>query len=222
VTRPASPGSEHREGVIADNLVRNGDAEEGSGGTDTPVTSVQGWQVTEGAPALIGYDFGEGLPGPKDPGPPSRGSRYFAGGTTPRTTLLQDIDLPADGATGSAAVDAGKVRFRAAAWLGGFGEQEDGARLSVEFRDGAGSPVALAVLGPVTATERSSRTGTFERTAEAAVPPGARTARVVLALTQAGGSTNDGYADALSLTLHVSSARTAPDTAPEAVPEGAA
>lgn len=186
--------------------MRNGDAEQGPGGTDEPVATVTGWKVTEGAPALIGYDFGEGLPGPQDPGPPRRGSRFFAGGRTARTTLLQDVALPAEGDTGRKAVDAGRVRFRAVAWLGGFAEQEDGARLSVEFRDGDRTPVALAVLGPVTATERNGRTGTFERTAEAAVPPGARTARIVLALTQDGGSTNDGYADALSLTLHVTAA----------------
>lgn len=199
--RLCRPGGDTSGGVIVDNLVRNGDAEQGPGGTDTPVTSVRGWEVVEGAPALVGYGFGEGLPGPKDPGPPERGSRYFAGGTSARTTLLQDVELPAEGVTGRAAVDAGKVRFRAVAWLGGFGEQEDGARLSVEFRDGKGTPVALAVLGPVTAEERGGRTGTFERSAEGAVAPGARTVRVVLAFTQDGGDTNDGYADALSLTL---------------------
>lgn len=201
--------------------MRNGDAELGPGGTDAPVTAVPGWKVTEGAPALVGYGFGGGLPGPSDPGPPRRGNRYFAGGTTPRTTLLQDVALPESGATGRKAVDAGRVRFRAVAWLGGFEEQEDGARLSVEFRDDRGTPVALAVLGPVTSTERSGRTGTFERTAEATVPPGSRSARIVLALTQHGGDTNDGYADALSLTLHEPTAA-APPGSPATRREGSA
>ncbi|EST38659.1 hypothetical protein N566_06215 [Streptomycetaceae bacterium MP113-05] len=188
--------------------MRNGDAEEGPGGADTPVTTVTGWKITEGAPALIRYDFGEGHPGPRDPGPAHRGIRFFSGGTSPRTTLLQDVTLPAEGATGRTAVDAGGIRFRATAWLGGFGDQEDGARLSVEFRNDAGTPLALAVLGPVTSVERDGRTGTFERSAEAAVPPGARSARLVLALTQDGGDANDGYADALSLTLQAGTART--------------
>lgn len=183
--------------------MRNGDAEQGPGGSDEPVTSVTGWEIVEGTPTLIGYDFAKGLLTRQDPGPPRRGSRYFAGGTAARTTLLQDVALPADGVTGRAAVDAGTVRFRAAAWLGGPGDQQDGARLSVEFRDAAGVPVALAVLGPVTAEERNHLTGTYERTAEAAVPPGARTARVLLALTRDGGDTHGGYADALSLVLHV-------------------
>lgn len=72
----------------------------------------------------------------------------------------------------------------------------------MEFRDAKGTPVALSVLGPVTATERGSRTALLKRTASATVPPGARTARVLLVFTRSGGGTsNDGYADAVSLTL---------------------
>ncbi|MFD9076879.1 phosphoesterase, partial [Streptomyces lasiicapitis] len=72
----------------------------------------------------------------------------------------------------------------------------------VEFRDAKGTPVALSVLGPVGAADPESRTGRVERTAEAAVPPTARSARVLLVFTRSGGGTsNDGYADALSLTL---------------------
>ncbi|MGW7515819.1 phosphoesterase [Streptomyces sp. NPDC054796] len=184
------------------NLVVNGDAEHGPGGTAEPVRSVEGWEVTQGAPALVGYGTAEGYPTPRDPGPPRRGSRFFSGGNSPRTALVQDVRLPAHGSTGRAAVDAGRVRFRAGAWLGGYAGQGDGARLSVEFRDAKGTPLALAVLGPVTPEERDGRTGLVERTAEAALPPGARTARLQLVLTRSGGGTsNDGYADALSLTL---------------------
>ncbi|KRV48310.1 phosphoesterase [Wenjunlia vitaminophila] len=184
------------------NLVVNGDAEAGPGGTAEPVHSVTGWRIAEGAPALIGYDVGQGYPSVSDPGPAPRGKRFFAGGNAPRTALVQDVDLPAVGPTGRGPVDAGRVRFTVSAWLGGYATQEDGARLSVEFRDATGTPVALAVLGPVTAGERLARTGLFERSATAALPPGARTARVLLVLTRAGsGQSNDGYADAISLTL---------------------
>ncbi|MET8680441.1 phosphoesterase [Streptomyces sp. NPDC004647] len=183
-------------------LVVNGDAESGPGGTAEPVESVVGWTVRQGAPALIRYSVGGGYPEPGDPGPAQRGSRFFSGGNSPRTALVQDVSLPAAGRTGRRAVDAGRVRFTATAWLGGYATQEDGARLSVEFRDGKGTPVALAVLGPVTAAERKSATGLFERKATAAVPPGARTARLLLVLTRSGsGMSNDGYADAISLTL---------------------
>ncbi|MEU9979924.1 phosphoesterase [Streptomyces sp. NPDC050856] len=184
------------------NLVVNGDAESGPGGTAEPVATVTGWRVAQGAPALVAYGLAGGYPTASDPGPARRGSRFFSGGDSPRTALLQDVTLPATGATGHAAVDAGRVRYAVTAWLGGYAGQEDGARLSVEFRDTKGTPLALSVLGPVTAAERHGRTALVERTAGAAVPPGARTARVLLVLTRTGGGTsNDGYADGISLTL---------------------
>ncbi|MFE4373873.1 phosphoesterase [Streptomyces sp. NPDC056835] len=192
------------------NLLVNGDAERGPGGSAEPVSAVQGWVVREGAPALIGYDVGNGYPTPADPGPAPahRGSRFFSGGNSPRTELVQDVTLPAAGRVGRAAVDAGRVRYAVSGWLGGYATQEDGARLSVEFRDGRGTPVALSVLGPVTAAERGGRTALVERTADAAVPPGARSARVLLVFTRAGsGVSNDGYADAISLTLTASGGR---------------
>lgn len=184
------------------NLLVNGDAEAGPGGTAEPVTAVTGWKVVQGAPALIGYAVGGGYPTPADPGPAPRGSRFFSGGNSPRTALVQDVRLPARGRTGRHAVDRGAVRFTVAGWLGGYAQQQDGARLSVEFRDAHGTPLALAVLGPVTAEERGGRTGLVERSSTGTVPPGARTARALLVFTRSGGGTsNDGYADAISLTL---------------------
>lgn len=191
------------------NLVVNGDAESGPGGSAEPVGSVTGWVVAQGAPALVGYDVGGGYPTAADPGPARRGSRFFSGGNSPRTALVQDIALPASGQTGRGAVDAGRVRYTLTAHLGGYATQEDGARLSVEFRDAAGTPVALSVLGPVTAAERGGRTGLLERTASAAVPPGSRTARLLLVFTRSGGGTsNDGYADAMTLGLTTTGGRT--------------
>ncbi|MET9553006.1 phosphoesterase [Streptomyces sp. NPDC006645] len=191
------------------NLLVNGDAEKGSGGTAEPVERVVGWGVRQGAPAIVGYDVGEGYPTPADPGPGGgAGARFFSGGNSPLTTLVQEVALPAAGSTGHGAVDAGRVRYVLSGWLGGYAGQEDGVRLSVEFRDRAGTPLALSVLGPVTAGERGGATGLLERRAEAAVPPGARSARVQLSFTRSGGGTsNDGYADAISLSLAASGRR---------------
>lgn len=190
------------------NLVVNGDAESGAGGIADPVSNVRGWKVAQGAPALIAYQLGGGYPNASDPGPARRGSRFFSGGNSPRTALMQDIDLPRSGPTGRRAIDAGKVRYALAGWLGGFSSQEDGARLSVEFRDAKNTPLALSVLGPVSAADRQNKTGLWERTAEAAVPPTARSARILLVFTRSGGGTsNDGYADALSLTLSATGGR---------------
>ncbi|MFI6082492.1 phosphoesterase [Streptomyces sp. NPDC051217] len=189
------------------NLLVNGDAEKGPGGTAEPVGSVVGWGVRKGAPALVGYDVGGGYPTPADPGPGggSAGRRFFSGGNSPLTTLVQETALPAGGATGHRAVDAGRVRYVLSGWLGGYAGQEDGVRLSVEFRDRAGNPLALSVLGPVSAAERGNVTALLERSAEAAVPPGARSAHVQLSFTRSGaGTSNDGYADAISLRLTAS------------------
>ncbi|MFW6692329.1 phosphoesterase [Streptomyces sp. MAR4 CNX-425] len=183
------------------NLVVNGDAETGPGGTAEPVGSVHGWRLAQGAPALVRYDLGGGYPTPGDPGPADRGTRFFSGGDSARTALVQDVGLPRAGATGHRAVDAGRVRYTLTAWLGGYAGQQDGARLSVELRDAHGTPLALSVLGPVTAEERGGRTALLARTDTAAVPPGARSARLLLAFTRAGGTSNDGYADAITLTL---------------------
>lgn len=188
------------------NLVVNGDAETGPGGTAEPVGTVHGWRLIQGAPALVGYDLGGGYPTPDDPGPATRGTRFFTGGNSARTALVQDIDLPRDGATGHEAIDAGRVHYTLTAWLGGYADQQDGARLSAELRDAHGTPLALSVLGPVTAEERAGSTALLERTATAAVPPGARTARLLLAFTRAGGTANDGYADAVTLDLAVAPA----------------
>lgn len=184
------------------NLLVNGDAEKGAGGTAEPVGRVVGWVVRQGAPAIVGYDVGGGYPTPADPGPGAVGGRFFSGGNSPLTTLVQEVALPASGPTGHRAVDNGRVRYLLGGWLGGYAAQEDGVRLSVEFRDRAGTPLALSVLGPVTADERGSATALLERGAEAAVPPGARSARVQLSFTRTGtGTSNDGYADEVSLRL---------------------
>lgn len=172
------------------NLIDNGDVERGTGGAGEPTPAVPGWQTVEGAPAIIRYAAGGGYPTALDPGPAGRGAQFLGGGTSPRTRLTQTVRLP-----------AGAV-FRFSGWLGGFATQQDGVRLSVEFLDRTGYPIGLAVLGPVTAQERGLRTGLFEQTTTGPVPAGSTHARITLLFTRSGsGSSNDGYADNLSLTV---------------------
>jgi hypothetical protein len=162
-------------------LIVNGDAEQG----------LTGWLTVAGTPVVLRYDTGQGYPGPGDPGPAHRGASFFSGGTTPLSTLRQSVTLPRR-----------PSRFEISAWLGGYAAQQDGARLSVEFLDATGTPRGLVVLGPVTAEERSARTGLLERSARGHVPPGSRTAVVTLQMTRSGGGTsNDGYADNISFTV---------------------
>ncbi|MFI6101571.1 hypothetical protein ACIA8G_39005 [Lentzea sp. NPDC051213] len=162
-------------------LIVNGDAEQG----------LSGWLTVTGTPVALRYDTGQGYPGPGDPGPSQRGTSFFGGGNTPLSTLRQSVTLPSQ-----------PSQFAVSAWLGGYASQQDGARLSVEFLDAAGTPRGLVVLGPVTAAERNNRTGLLERSARGTVPPGSHTAVVILQMTRSGGGTsNDGYADNISFTV---------------------
>lgn len=177
------------------NLIVNPNAEASSGGTGEPSPQIPGWTTLEGAAAVVRYGT-SGYPTSNGPGPGDRGTNFFSGGNSPRTRLVQQIVLPE-----VASIDAGRATFAFAGWLGGYSTQDDGIRLSCEFLPSAGAPLGLTVLGPVTARERRSRTGLWQRQSSGTVPPGSRRARVLLLFTRAGGTANDGYADSLSLTL---------------------
>jgi hypothetical protein len=177
------------------NLIVNGDAEASPGGEGTPSPTVPGWTTLEGAAAVIRYGV-TGYPSRRSPGPSDRAANFFSGGNSPRTRLQQTITLPQ-----TAAIDAGSATFTLAGWLGGYSTQDDGVRLSVEFLGASGPPLGLAVLGPVSAGERNRKTGLWERKTTGVVPPGSRQARVLLLFTRDGGTSNDGYADSLTLTF---------------------
>ncbi|WP_254550442.1 hypothetical protein [Catellatospora tritici] len=178
------------------NLITNPGGDTGPGGTGSPTTSIPGWTHVEGGTAVISYATGGGYPTSGTPGPSDRGANFFGGGTAARSRLGQTVTLP-----DPAAIDAGTTRYDVAAWLGGYADQTDTAQLSVAFRNAAGTTLATVVLGPVTATQRGNATALLQRTATGTVPVGSRTAQVELLFTRSGGTSNDGYADSLSLTV---------------------
>nr|WP_246158496.1 hypothetical protein [Catellatospora sichuanensis] len=177
------------------NLIANPGADVGTGGAGTPTPVIPGWTTIEGTAAVIAYGS-SGYPTASSPGPTDRGANFLGGGDSPRTRLTQQLTLPM-----TAQIDAGTALFDVGGWLGGYAGQDDGVRLSVEFLDAAARPLGVVVLGPVTATERASTTGLLRRAQTGTVPPGSRTARVLLLFTRDGGTSNDGYADSLWLTL---------------------
>lgn len=196
------------------NLIVNPGADAGPGGTGQPTPTVPGWSTVEGAPAVIAYGA-SGYPTASSPGPADRGANLLGGGDSPRTRLSQQLTLPL-----TAQVDAGAVAFDFGGWLGGYAGQDDGVRLSVEFLDAAGRPLGVVVLGPVTATERGGTTGLLRRGLRGTVPPGSRTARVLLLFTRDGGTSNDGYADSLWLTLSTAGANLIVNPGGDAGPGG--
>ncbi|MET7419691.1 hypothetical protein [Dactylosporangium sp. NPDC005555] len=167
------------------NLIANGGFE----------TGLTGWSTIEGAAAVIAYGTA-GYPTQTGPGPADRGANFAGGGNVARTRLRQQATLP-----WTAQIDAGSATFDFTGWLGGYADQDDGARLSVEFLSATGLPLGVCVLGPVTAADRGSTTGLLRRAQSGVVPPGSRTARTVLLFTRDGGTSNDGYADSVSLVL---------------------
>ena len=184
------------------NLIVNGDFESGPSTftTDPPETkniAIQGWTDTTRAVAVT-YESGlkNNYPNPQMTTlPDDPGERYFLG--LYEGTITQDIEL--DNLAG--VIDAGLVRYDLSGWLGGYAHQADSAQLTIHFRDEDGDTLSSASLGPVTADDRSNRTGFVRRDTSAVVPSGTRSVHVELRGIASSGAV-DAYADNLSLTLH--------------------
>ena len=183
--------------ALGQNLLKNGGAESGPGSPDGgPVDSVPKWQ-TSGGFTVVQYGA-PAFPDESSPGSPRRRLNFFAGGPdNAQSSAVKTVSLKAL----AEAIDGGAVRATLVGYLGGFSSQEDHADLQVEFLDAAEQPLSSLALPGVSAADRGFVTGLLKRSAKAAVPVGARSARVVLTMTRTAGSYNDGYADALSLVL---------------------
>jgi hypothetical protein len=96
------------------------------------------------------------------------------------------------------------VMCEVSAWLGGYSDQEDCAKLAIEFRNNTTVNLKSITLGPVTALERSNQTGLRFRGSSLPVPAKTRRIHAELILTRKSdaGPWNDGYADNLSIILH--------------------
>ena len=185
------------------NLIKNGNAEAGSGSSDGSTVPVPKWTLTTGTTfTAVQYGASGGFPTSTDPGPAKRGLNFFAGGSgEDEEVATQTIALKSY----AAAIDAGTATAKVSAYLGGFASQEDNALLEIDWKSKAGSVLGSIVVGPVSAEDRGDVTGLLQRKGSGTIPVGARTAFVQLALSRASGSYNDGYADNLSLTVTVPS-----------------
>ncbi|MAG57774.1 MAG: hypothetical protein CMJ83_15920 [Planctomycetes bacterium] len=181
------------------NLVRNGGGEARGGldGNIAPLVLPE-W-IASGDIIPADYVLGaiSGWMSPTDPGPANRGRTNFTGGFVAVSTAAQTIDV----SSGAAAIDAGGVAYDLGAWLGGYLNQDDNARVSVEFQNGLGALLASATIGPVLAAGRGFVTALVHQATTGAVPVGTRTVIVTLVCTRIAGSANDGYADNLTLFL---------------------
>jgi hypothetical protein len=183
------------------NLIKNGTAEAGAGGTGG-VVNVPGWTRTTGTTfTAVKYGASGGFPTTSSPGPGNRGKNFFAGGTDSQfdhEVATQTISL----ASYANKIKAGGVTATAAGWFGGFGSQADYAFVEIDFKNGSGGLIPGGFqVGNVTAAQRNNVTGLLHRLATKPVPKAARSVYVQLVLQREDGSYNDGYADNVTLTL---------------------
>ncbi|MCC6877107.1 MAG: hypothetical protein IT378_22575 [Sandaracinaceae bacterium] len=184
-------------GESSGNLVANPGAEEGASTFDASPIDVPGWQVIDGA-SVVAYGSPD-YPSSLHPGPPARGSSFFAGGaSSDASALTQAIDV----SDHAEAIDGGGVVCELSAYLGGWEAQNDAAYVAVGFYAGATDLGGRAMIGPVLAQHRGFLTGLLPRSTTTAVPPGTRTIVLGLGFARLEGTANDGYADDVSVVLH--------------------
>ncbi len=104
--------------LFENNLVVNGNAEAGPATVDgSPVPFIPGWTTNNGTFTVVNYNPTSGFPAPTDPGPPDRGTNFFAGGLgATNSSAFQNIDISA----AAVLIDTGKVACISSAWLGGY------------------------------------------------------------------------------------------------------
>ncbi len=202
----------HGGPILGTNWVVNGNAESGAGSADGSVVAVPGWTAVSpyNLFTAVQYENTEGnFPSLSDPGPPSRGANFFAGGP--------NIDFAAGSQTLNvsslaAAIDQGNVSFTLSGYLGGWQDQDDSAAFYVDFYDASsGALAATNIQGPL-AAGRGSQTGLLYESTTGIIPVGTRSVYFELDLSRVSGSYDDGYADNLSFVATQASA-TAPEPA---------
>ena len=183
------------------NLITNGNAEAGPG-TDNAATiePIPGW-TRQGAIDVVQYaPSNGGYIALTDPGPSDRGKNYFSGGlNNALSSMTQTVDISA----ASPLLSQGNIQFTLSAWLGGFLNQDDNAKLTIQFVSANGQVLSTASVGPLLAAERHNLNGLVQSSTTGKVPAGAAKVVVTLTMTREAGGYNDGSADDLSLVFHL-------------------
>ena len=186
--------------VPTGNLLQDPGAELDGGSTD----SACGANATLGAawtgqPGFTAVRYGTGsYPDQSVSNSIGGGQNFFTGGCAPETTASQVIDVSAY----TADFDAGQIQAALSADLGGYLTQEDSADVYATFEPCGDNPaLGTIAIGPVTAAERNNQTTLLPRTSLGMVPAGTCSINVVMHFLRASGTTDDGYADNLSLSL---------------------
>ncbi|CAF1113838.1 unnamed protein product [Rotaria sordida] len=135
------------------------------------------------------------------PGPRNRGNCYFFGQISSSTTMWQTIYL--NNTVAAVLIDSLTVNFRLSAWIGGWEDQNDNAKISLTFLNQFSQQVGYVTnIGPVSASDRNYISMMLYREAGGVVPIGARVAKVLVTFTRTAQKSNDGSVDNIALVLH--------------------
>lgn len=141
-----------------------------------------------------------GAPGypTRNDAPSGSGHKFLSGGIEPVTNASQTIDVSAF----AAAIDAGNLPYQIGGSFGGRTAEEDRATMSVEFYSEGFGFLDSFVLGGFSAADRGNQTKLLRAQRVGVLPIGTRIIRVGVGFERVGaGIENDGYADAISVTL---------------------
>jgi hypothetical protein len=187
------------------NLIVNPGAEADAGSTDASCggdVDLSSWNPETDTFSAVQYGTGA-FPSTAESAEIGGGSNLFTGGCP--TGAVSTAEQTAVVSDASPEIDAGQVIATLTGHLGGFASQDDQAKVELFFLSASGSDLGSAgadlVIGPVTAADRANLTDLLLRTARTGVPVGTRSVLTRITLTRFSGSSNDGYADNLSLTL---------------------
>ena len=195
-TPPVAPAAKKK----TKNLIKNPGAEAGTGSANGSVVHIPDWNPTGATAVKYGATGGGGFPKAHTPGPPKRGTNFFAGGpygVEDVETMSQTVQI----GTYASSVDAGHVSFALNAWLGGNGSDTDSAVVYLVFYSSSQQFLSSATLGPVTHQQRHDVTKFLQKSASAAVPATARSVLIDIEFDGGNGAYNNAYADNLSLVL---------------------
>ena len=183
---PSSP----RPQPLDVNLVLNGSFESGSlPGSPLQLTEPRGWRGAH--LQTLQYGTWSHVPDPSFAASNGLGGQLL-NGVAGQAILSQSIDLRGN----QSAIQNGRLRASASAWLGGSGSIGDQAEVWIRFHTLAGTPVgSVEVLGPVTPGDRQNQTTLLLRTADFPVPTQASHATIEIRFTDVCCGVSTGTAD---------------------------
>jgi hypothetical protein len=112
-------------------------------------------------------------------------------------------DMPLNSSIALSLIQNQQVWFQVSAWIGGYLNQDDNARLELTFQNRTRQSIGnVTTLGPVSASDRGYQSALLFRRAIGRVPVAAVSVRVQVVFTRLGGNHNDGAIDNIELLFY--------------------